>query len=237
MSRAEGGARGPRETIVITGASRGIGLALTAELARAGKRVIAACRAPGRASALTALAGKVDVRELDVVDEASVARFAASLAGETVDVLVNNAGVGGGTHQGIADMDYAAWRDAFEVNPIAPFRLSVALLANLRGSARPRVVALSSQMASLQRRSSGAYAYRSSKAALNKVMQVLAVELEGEGIVVCPVHPGWVRTDMGGRGAELAAPESAQGLHALIESLRPEHSGRFWTWDGREHPW
>jgi NAD(P)-dependent dehydrogenase (short-subunit alcohol dehydrogenase family) len=210
MSRAEGGARGPRETIVITGASRGIGLALTAELARAGKRVIAACRAPGRAPALAVLAGDVDVRELDVVDEASVARFAASLAGETVDVLVNNAGVGGGTHQAARPTGGTA-----------------------RSCSPPRCRATRS----LQRRSSGAYAYRSSKAALNKMMQVLAVELEREGIVVCPVHPGWVRTDMGGPGAELAAPESAKGLRALIESLRPEHSGRFWTWDGREHPW
>jgi len=226
-----------REMVVITGANRGIGLALAAELARAGKRVIGACRAPGRARELAALAGAVDVRELDVADEGSVARFVASLAHEPVDVLVCNAGVGGGGHQAVADMDYGAWREAFEVNTIAPFRLATALLPNLRRSARPRILALSSQMASLQRKSVGAYAYRSSKAALNKVMQVLAVELARDGIVVCPIHPGWVRTDMGGPGAELSVEASAQGLHALIESLGPEHSGRFWTWDGREHPW
>ncbi|HEU4427711.1 MAG TPA: SDR family oxidoreductase [Myxococcota bacterium] len=237
MSRAAPGVRAPRETIVITGANRGIGLALAAELARAGKRVIGACRAPARARELAALEGEVDVRELDVVDEPSVVRFAASLADDAVDVLVCNAGVGGGSHQALTDMDYRAWRETFEVNTIAPFRLATALLPNLRRSPRPRIVALSSQMASLQRKSGGAYAYRSSKAALNKVMQVLSVDLEREGIVVCPVHPGWVRTDMGGAGAELSADASAQGLHALIESLGPEHSGRFWTWDGKEHPW
>ena len=227
----------PGETIVVTGANRGIGLALTRELAQAGKRVVAACRAPNRARELAALAGAVEVRELDVADEGSVARFVASLAGEAVDVLVNNAGVGGGSHQAVRDMDYAAWREALEVNTIAPFRLATALLPNLRRSNRPRIVAVSSQMGSLHRKSAGMYAYRSSKAALNKVMQVLAVELEREGIVVCPVHPGWVRTGMGGPGAELSVDESAKGLAQWIESLGLEHSGRFWTWDGREHPW
>jgi NAD(P)-dependent dehydrogenase (short-subunit alcohol dehydrogenase family) len=134
-------------------------------------------------------------------------------------------------------MDYAEWLRTLEVNALAPFRLATALLPNLRLARRPRVVALSSQMGSLHRQSVGAFAYRSSKAALNKVMQVLALELSADGIVVCPVHPGWVRTDMGGASADISAPESAAGLAQLIDALTPAQSGRFWTWDGREHPW
>jgi NAD(P)-dependent dehydrogenase (short-subunit alcohol dehydrogenase family) len=83
----------------------------------------------------------------------------------------------------------------------------------------------------------GSYAYRSSKSAVSKVMQVLALELKGDGIIVCPVHPGWVRTDMGGTHAEIPTAESAAGLATLIENLTMAHSGRFWTWEGKEHTW
>jgi NAD(P)-dependent dehydrogenase (short-subunit alcohol dehydrogenase family) len=134
-------------------------------------------------------------------------------------------------------MDYARWLRTIEINTMAPFRLTTALRGNLRQSARPRVVTLSSQMGSLQRQGKGSVAYRSSKAAVNKVMQVLAIELREDGIVVCPVHPGWVRTDMGGPTADISVDDSARGLHAWIDSLAMEHSGRFWTWNGQEHPW
>lgn len=92
-------------------------------------------------------------------------------------------------------------------------------------------------MGSLSRKSKGSYAYRSSKAAVNKVMQVLSLELEVDGIVVCPVHPGWVRTEMGGEAADISVEESAAGLFKLIDSLTMDQTGRFWTWEGKEHPW
>jgi NAD(P)-dependent dehydrogenase (short-subunit alcohol dehydrogenase family) len=227
------------ETVVITGAGRGIGLALAKRCLASGKRVIATQRTAAAAADLRALAGAalLRVERLEVADAASVEEFAARIADETVDVLVNNAGVNGGEHQGVAQMDYGAWARAFEVNTLAPFRLAISLLPNLRRAPRPRIVTVSSQMGSLQRKSVGAYAYRSSKAAVNKVMQVLALELEPERIVVCPVHPGWVRTEMGGPRADISVEESAAGLHALIDSLTLEHSGRFWTWSGAEHPW
>ena len=102
----------------------------------------------------------------------------------------------------------------------------------------PRIVTLSSQMGAFGRElGSGRYAYRSSKTAVSKVMQVLANELRARGVIVCPVHPGWVKTDMGGAAAEISPEESAAGLHRLIEGLTLEQSGRFWTWDGREHVW
>lgn len=227
------------ETVVITGANRGIGLGLTRSFLERGKRVIATHRTPGASGDLRALAGSgsLSLSQLDVIDGASVSRLSSELAGQVVDVLVNNAGITGGPHQGVEDMDYGAWLDAFEVNAIAPFRLATALRVNLMRAPRPRVVTLSSQMASLNRKSRGSFAYRSSKAAVNKVMQVLALEFSEDGIIVCPVHPGWVRTDMGGSNAEISVEESASGLVDLIDSLTPAQSGRFWTWEGNEHPW
>ena len=104
-------------------------------------------------------------------------------------------------------------------------------------SSNPRIITISSQMGSLNRKNKGAYAYRSSKAAVNKVMQVLATELEPENIIVCPVHPGWVKSDMGGAEADITVAESAAGLVNVINNLTKAQSGRFWTWQGVEHPW
>jgi NAD(P)-dependent dehydrogenase (short-subunit alcohol dehydrogenase family) len=228
------------ETVVITGANRGIGLELARHFLAAGKRVIAGCRNPATAVELTMLtkSAELDVFALDVADDNSVAEFCSHIGTDVVDVLINNAGVMGGDKQGINYMDYAAWLHTFNVNTLGPFRLATALLANLKRATRPRIITLSSQMGAFGLpMGTGSYAYRSSKSAVSKVMQVLALELKGDGIIVCPVHPGWVRTDMGGAHAEIPAPESAAGLARLIEKLTLAESGRFWTWEGKEHPW
>ena len=226
------------ETWVITGASRGIGLELTRQALAAGHAVIACSRDSGAAGELAALESpELELFDMDVRDTSDVEGLAEHLASRAVDVLVNNAGVHGGAEQSVDSMYYDGWRDAFEVNTIAPFRITVALRDALLRSSRPRVMFISSQMASLSRRSTGSFAYRSTKAAANKVAQVLALEFEQDGIVVCPVHPGWVRTEMGGPIADISAEESASGLLELAERLSPEMSGRFWTWQGEEHPW
>ena len=224
--------------VVITGASRGIGLELTAQLLRRGDSVVATYRDEPGKQRLVALGfvSTLTLRQLDVRDEASVAAFAASLAGP-IDVLVNSAGVMGPEHQRIESTDYAGWLDTLLVNVHGPFRVTTALLPRLRQSSNARVITLSSIMGCLSRKSAGYYAYRSSKAAVNKVMQLLANELRGEGIVACPVHPGWVRTEMGGYDAELSVEESARGLIALLDGLTLERSGRFWQWNGTELPW
>ena len=189
------------ETILITGANRGIGLELTKQFLAGGASVIATCRAPDAAADLHHLrqsTSNLTMETLDVTDEASVNRLAVALDGVPINVLINNAGVMGGDHQSLNDMDFAAWRDTLEINTMAPFRMAAAFLPNLRSAQKARLVTISSQMGALNRQSTGAHIYRSSKAAVNKVMQVLALELKQDGIVVCPVHPGWVRTDMGG---------------------------------------
>lgn len=227
------------ETVVISGANRGIGLELTRRFAANGRQVFAGCRNPDQAGQLSELAKSADIkiRVLDVTSAGDVEALRAELDGQTVDVLVNNAGIMGSQRQTVSDMDYDAWRQAFEVNTLAPFRLATALRPSISRSSNPRIVTISSQMGSLNRKSKGSFAYRSSKAAVNKVMQVLAAELEAEGIIVCPVHPGWVRTDMGGPEAEISVDESADGLFSLINNLTEEQSGRFWTWNGDEHEW
>ncbi len=227
------------ETVVITGTNRGIGLELTRLFLRAGNRVIATCRNPDSASVLNALGkeGNLVIRQLDVSDGESISRLCSDLSDQIVDVLINNAGIFGGDRQSADEMDYDAWLKTLAVNTLAPFRLATALKDNLKQAERPRIVTLSSQMGSLSRKSTGSYAYRSSKAALNKVMQTLAIEMEADGIIVCPVHPGWVQTDMGGESAEITPQESAAGLFEFVNSLTMEQSGRFWTWQGKEHPW
>lgn len=227
------------ETALITGANRGIGLELARQFLSSGIQVIATCRDPDQSTALNNLAsqGPLVVHKLEITDETSVLRLQSQLDKQPIDILINNAGVMGGDRQSLEDMDYAAWAEAFATNTMAPFRIITALLENLKRSKRPRAITLSSQMGSLNRKSKGSHAYRSSKAAVNKVMQVLSMELEAHEIVVCPVHPGWVRTDMGGSAADISVEESAAGLCRLINSLTMEHSGRFWTWEGEEHPW
>ena len=227
------------ETVLITGANRGIGLGLVKRYLGLGNCMLAVCRSPKNASQLNSLScDNLKVFEADVADDEMVARLAQTLAGQRIDILINNAGVIGGDQQSIDDMNYATWLNAFAVNTLAPFHMITALRKNLQLSKNARAISISSQMGSLLRDGSpGYYAYRSSKAALNKVMQVLALELRGDGIIACPIHPGWVRTDMGGPQAEISVDESSGGIVKLIASLTMEHSGRFWTWDGREHPW
>jgi len=230
------------ETVLITGANRGIGLELARQYLKKPVRVIATSRAPESAPALSELKqsypGTLQILPLEVTDERSVQTLVASLRGTTIDVLINNAGVSGGKQQDIRSMDYSWWAHTLAVNAIAPFRVTVALLDNLRPSGKPRIITLSSQLGSMLRTTtSGYYAYRSSKAAVNKVMQGLAVDLRSENMIVCPVHPGWVQTEMGGANADLSAEESAAGLIKLIDRLELSDSGRFLKWNGEEHPW
>lgn len=159
------------------------------------------------------------------------------LEGQTVDVLINNAGILDANRTDLSAIDYDEWQEIFAINSMAPVRMSLAFKDNLKLSANPRIVTVSSEMGSLNHNLEGAIAYRSSKAAVNKAMQVLATNFASDGIIVVPIHPGWVRTDMGGPQAAISPQESAEGIFALATGLNNEMSGRFWTWAGTEHPW
>lgn len=229
-------------TVVITGANRGIGLELTKCFLRSGKwRVIACCRNTDNATDLQQLAQnkdyEIEIYQLDVTDQSSVDGFINQLDGQRVDILINNAGIEGGSHQSAFDMDYDAWLDVFKVNTMAPLRMAQVLIKNLRLSDQPKIVTISSQSGSFDRKSKGNYAYRSSKVAVNKVMQTLSFDLEEEGIIVSLIHPGWVKTDMGGGAANISPHESAEGLFKVVTTLKQSDSGRFLKWTGDEHPW
>ena len=229
-------------TVLVTGANRGLGLEFARQYAAEGWRVIAACRAPDAAQELQELAaqsgGRIHVLAMNVTDTASVRAAAAVLKGEAVDLLLNNAGVGGPPGQQLGNLDYAAWARVLDTNTLGPMRVVEALLENVAQSKLKRVVTITSAMGSIaDNLSGGRYAYRSSKAAVNIVMKSLSVDLAPRGITCIVVHPGWVRTDMGGSGGKLTPAESVRALRSLIESIKPEDSGKFLNYDGKPYPW
>lgn len=230
----------PSETILITGAGRGLGLALAATCLAHGHSVIATARRPDAPALLDLVSrhsGQVTLLPLEVTDPSSVASLSQSLGDRTVDVLVNNAGIIGPARQSTLDMDFEGFLQTLAVNTLAPLRVSQAVLPNLRRSARPRILTLSSRMGSLSMATSDRIAYRASKAAVNRVMRGLATDLAADGIAVACAHPGWVRTDMGGSSADLSIEESVGGLYALLAGLTMAGTGRFFNYDGADHPW
>ncbi len=226
-------------TTLITGANRGIGLELTKIYAAAGDLVHACCRKPDRADELRAIKGKVEVHALEVTDGAAVDRLAQSLSGRAIDTLINNAGILGPDEakQTAIKMDFDGWAETFAVNSMAPVRIMQALLPNLKASANPRVVTITSQMGALSLDTTMAYAYCSSKAALNKFMKLAAIDLAPEGVHVCVIHPGWVQTDMGGANAAITPQDSAAGIVGTIGQLNADTTGSFWKWSGEVHDW
>ncbi len=227
------------ETVVITGANRGIGLEMTKQFLNTNRRVIVGCRNPSEATALNDLSsvGELSVFQLDVSDSVSIKDFCAELSGVNIDILINNAGVLDREKQGMLGVNAKHWLETFKINSIAPFEVAVGLLENLKTSSRPRIVSVSSQLGSLHLKGPGLYSYNSSKAALNQVMKIMSQDLEADGVIVCPIHPGWVQTDMGGSEADITPQESAGGIISFIDNLTMEQSGRFWQWNGEEHPW
>ncbi len=224
------------QTYLITGANRGIGLEMTRQALELGLRVIATCRDPSSATELAALDGALEVHALDVTDDASTQALVKKLGTVKLDVLINNAGYMA-SQQAIDDMDYEQWVTSFDVNAIAPWRVSVAFAHRLQASSSARIATISSQMGSMERAGSDRVAYRSSKAAANMAMRTLALEWEPRGITVCMLHPGWVKTDMGGSNAALDPSESAAGLLDVIDGLTLKDTGRFLDHAGKSMPW
>jgi NAD(P)-dependent dehydrogenase (short-subunit alcohol dehydrogenase family) len=227
--------------VLITGANRGIGLALAQLYARRGDTVLACCRAPHSATELAALADEhsIEILQLDVGVDDSVAEVANQLGAMPVDILINNAGVSGGPpeRQTATSMDFAAWSDAFNVNAMGPARVMQALLPALARSKTPKVMSITSQLGALSLDLAFALAYSASKAALNKFMRLAAQELKPKGIAVGVIHPGWVKTDMGGPSAQITPAESAAGIASVIDRLTLENTGSFWKWNGSRHEW
>ena len=218
---------------IVTGANRGIGLALVAGLKERGHTVLAACR---HTSPELARLG-VEVKEgVDVATDAGIAALVAAVGARAIDLLVNNAGIAVWGDR-LGELNVEGIRKQFEVNALAPLRLTDALLARLEKGAK--VALVTSRMGSLDDNSSGGgYGYRMSKAALNMAGKSLAVDLRGRGVAVAILHPGMVKTDMtGGHGGAVEPADSARGLIARIEALTLETTGGFWHANGERLPW
>ena len=225
-------------SVLITGANRGLGLEFTRQYAADGWRVFAACRDPAGARDLAAVEGAVSAETLDVDDGPQVAALANKLSGQSIDVLINNAGIYGPKDVTRDTVVYDAWGQVFRTNAMSPLAVSAAFAANVAQGGQKKIITLSSIMGSIaENDSSGDFIYRSSKAAVNAVMKSLAGDLKSEGITVAVLHPGWVRPDMGGPDASIEAPESVTGMRAVIAGLKESDSGRFLNYDGTEIPW
>ena len=238
-------------TVLVTGAARGLGLELVRQYAADGWTVFACVRSPAGAPGLAALAagagGRVEIHALDLADHATIDALAARLAGRPIDVLLNSAGTmgkGSFAAEGIAfgrfgSSDFVDWMQVLRINAIGPMKMAEAFVAHVAASQQKKIVALTSVIGSIGRNSVGSlYAYRASKAALNAIMRSMAIDLQkSHGIVTAPIHPGWVKTDMGGPRADIDVVTSITGVRNVIAGLDAERSGRFWMYDGSELPW
>ena len=230
-------------SVLVTGSNRGLGFEWVRQYAAEGWRVYATCRHPAEAWDLHEVASKqtnVSIHRLDVTKPDEVNAVAVELLNESVDIVINNAGVYFEKYApvGLKKLRYEDWEYAFRVNTMGAVRLSEAFLGHLARSEKRLVVAISTHMGSIADiQSPGDYYYRSSKAALNATMNGLASELKPQGIGVLILHPGWVRTRMGGPGASLLPTESVHGMRGLIERFTLEDTRRFLRYDGVEMPW
>ena len=221
--------------VLITGANRGIGLAITREMSQRGDRIVATARNPDAAKKLYSLDVRVEI--LDVTSAAQVAGLAATLGSSSVDVLINNAGIRGRCGP-LGELDFDKVLRVFDTNAIGALRVTEALLPHLRRSNIRKVMHLTSLMGSISDNTSGSsYAYRASKTALNMFNRSLSVDLAEEGFTCAVLHPGWVQTDMGGLVAPIPVHESAVGLVRLIDTLGQNDSGGFFDFTGKELPW
>lgn len=224
-------------TVLITGANRGIGLEFARQYRDEGWEVIATCRSPESATELKELGVEID--RLDVGNGEDVLELARRLSGRSIDLLVNNAGIYGDREsQSFGSVDAEEWLRVLRVNVVGPLKVAEAFLPHLEKSGGGTIACISSKMGSIaDNTSGGSYIYRSSKAALNMVVRGMGRDLAERGIVVLALHPGWVRTRMGGPSALITPAQSVEGMRQVIAGAGAERSGGFFSYDGQEIPW
>jgi len=207
-----------------------------------GAHVYATARSPAGAKELRALVadqeGRIEVLAYEAVDPEAPARLKAALGDTPLDLLLANAGAGGGKNQSFGSVDVDDVLQLIRINALAPLKLVEALADNVARSQRKLIAFQSSLMGSVGDNSSGGhYAYRLSKAALNMIAKGVANELRPRGVIAVALHPGWVRTRMGGISAPVFVDECVAGQQRLLDSLTAADSGRFFNYDGKELPW
>jgi NAD(P)-dependent dehydrogenase (short-subunit alcohol dehydrogenase family) len=223
------------KTVLVTGANRGIGLEFVRQLKAQGYVVIGTARKPDEADDLNAMG--VRVEQLDVTDDASVDALADSLKGVRIDLLINNAGIGGHNAGSFRETNFDEIARTFDVNSLGPMRVTQALLDNLDAGEGKTIVHISSIMGSIESNRGGFYGYRASKAALNMFNKSLSVELGKQGYISVVIHPGWVKTRMGGAAAPVELADSVAGMLKVIQNLGAADNGRFIDYQGNGLPW
>lgn len=225
-----------QRTIIITGANRGIGLALASVYARRGDSVHGVVRESSDTNRLDELG--VEVHRADITSAESLESLRQNIGG-AVDLLFNNAGIMA-ERGSIADIGADNLMDHYTINAVAPVLVTQAMLPLLVAAECAIVVNMSSSFASLELKSANMpqrYSYSMSKAALNMFTKTLAFEVADSGVAVVALHPGWTRTDLGGPNAELTPEESAAAMVETLDSLTSDQSGQFLSWTGRSLPW
>ena len=228
-----------QSTVLITGANRGIGLKFAEEYLKLGWYVIATCRDPSNASKLDQLvknSKSLEIYPLEVSNTDQIHELVSKLKNKPIDVLINNAGI----HRSctLGSIDKQAWLESFAINSIAPYELTIHLLDNILQGSLKKVISITSKMGSIDDNTSGgSYIYRSSKTALNSIMRSLEHDLGHHGIATLTLHPGWVKTDMGGMGAWINVDESVAGMIKQIEKLNLSNAGRYVDYAGKKINW
>lgn len=232
----------PMKTVLITGANRGLGFEHARRFAQRGIEVFATARTPASADALNRLAaahpGKFTVLHYDASDPHAPAQLKEALADTPIDLLLANAGAMGESGQALGNIHVQQVLELIRINALAPLKLVEALIYNITLSPRKLLAFQSSRMGSIgDNRSGGSYEYRLSKGAVNMIVRNLSIDLKPRGVLAVALHPGWARTRMGGAGAPVTVEDAVAGQQKLLDALTPEHSGRFFNYDGTELPW
>ena len=239
--------------VIITGASRGIGLEFARQHLADGYHVYATCHSLSRAQQLKTLHssgnGRLEILEMDVSNDAQVKSVAEQVRGTPIDLLINNAGTvesifyGSGAYEGhddpdLRNYDFDGWLDLLKTNLLGPARVCGAFVDNLSVGARPVAVNMVSTLASIASTwQAGRYAYRTSKAALNMLTRSVGEWYQKRGIILVSISPGWTRTEMGGPKATNSAEESVEGVRKLIAGLTMADTGKFFNFNGQVLPW
>ena len=228
-------------SVLITGANRGLGFGFVRSFLSKNINVICTTRNISGSKELLECKknypDNLEILELDLLEENSENILSDLLSDKPIDIFINNAGVGN-SNQRFGVVSSKPWLDVLKVNLIAPLTLTQSIIENIKKGSEKKIYFLSSQLGSIgDNTSGGMYIYRSSKTALNQVVKSLSVDLKPMGITVISLHPGWVKTDMGGPNAPVQIDESIKGMMQVIDKTDIRDTGRFLNYDGKELPW
>ena len=228
--------------ILVTGANRGLGLGLVKKFLKNNEKVICTTRNISKSKELILCKEKyndnLQICELDLLNKDSPNILSNFLGDEIIDLFINNAGVIGHSAQHFKSVSLNHWIEVLKVNLIAPLLITQSIIKNIEKSSERKIYFISSKVGSIEdNKSGGMYIYRSSKTALNQVVKSLSIDLKPLGISVISLHPGWVRTEMGGPNALLSVEESVNGMVDVISNTSIINSGQFINYDGTRLPW